>query len=122
MSKNKVKIIKDHAGLKTIKINCLIHLDFTLSNVKVIHSYIDEKHNPEWISVLESPLVDKYYKMYYINFHLDSGQTIHCEYNNRELWEQVGMNAILTLCIIFSMSMMLYYAVKYLYDLFREWK
>lgn len=84
--KDKVEVIKDHAGLKTIKINDLIHLDFTTSQIRAIHSYIDEKNNPKFYTDVGQ---SKYYKMYYINFHLDSGQMVYCEYNDRELWETI---------------------------------
>lgn len=68
-----------------IKIDDLFHLWFNCE-VLAVHSYIDEKPNPR-------PNIDDpstlFYKMYYINFYLDSGQMVHCEYNNRDLWEQI---------------------------------
>lgn len=78
--KDKVEVIKDHAGFKGIKINGLIHIDL-LDSVLAVHSYIDE--------IQSAKLGGDWFKMYYINFHLSSGLTVHCEYNDRELWENI---------------------------------
>lgn len=71
---NKVEIINDDKGFHKVLIAGLLHLRFD-TPILAFHSYIDEKSD----GVV----------MYYINFHLDGGQMVHCEYNNHELWETI---------------------------------
>ncbi len=73
--KDKVEI--NYSWNLEIKINDLIHLYIT-GTIDAIHSYIDEK----------SDGANKW-KLYYINFHLEGGQTINCIYNDRELWAAI---------------------------------
>lgn len=74
---SRVEIINgDERGHLIIKIDGLLHLKI-MNKINVVHSYIDE------VTRVTT------YKMYYINFHLSSGQFVHCEYNDKELWEEI---------------------------------
>jgi len=67
----KVEVKNDIKQL-SVWIDDLLHL--TMNGVNAIHSYIDADVSPE---------------RYFIHFHLASGQIVKCEYDKRELWEQI---------------------------------
>lgn len=74
----KVDIVKsDELGHFKIFIDGLLHLKL-FNKIEAFHTYIDEK----------SDGVNKW-MMYYIDFHLLTGSVVHCEYNRRDLWEEI---------------------------------
>ncbi len=80
--KDKVEIIKIESPFEfTVKINGLMHLCL-MGPVGAVHSYIDKIPNTRVNSS------DAYYKLYYIEFHLDNS-VVKCTYNDRELWETI---------------------------------
>lgn len=78
----KVEIIGDDR-FWIVKVNGFKHLVIDASKLIGTHSYIDEMTRP----TPEGGTIT--YPMYYINFHLASGQIVKCEYNRRDLWEQI---------------------------------
>lgn len=69
--------ITNKEEILTVTIDGILHL-LMIGKCDAIHSFIDEKSDGgnKWM-------------MYYINFHLATGSVVHCEYNRRDLWEQI---------------------------------
>lgn len=85
-----VKFIVEE-NLIIIMIDDLIHLQLMEKPI-AIHSYIDEMTRQEDTgeTLMGVPLITTIkYNMYYINFHLTNGSVVKCEYNRRDLWEQI---------------------------------
>lgn len=74
----KAIVTSDNNGL-IAEVDGLLHLQIIKGHCIAVHSYIDKVKDEFGIK----------YNMYYINFHLASGQTVKCEYNRRDLWEQI---------------------------------
>lgn len=66
-----VKVYRDAYQIK-VYINDFLHLQIPLDNHNGIQSYIEGTYTP-----------------YHIDFYRKSGETIKCEYENRNLWESI---------------------------------
>ncbi len=76
---NNVKFNKEMPGWILVTIDDLPHL--LLSGIVAAHSYINAD--------LSDPMTNRARTRWFIEFYLDSGQTIKAEYDNRELWETI---------------------------------